>query len=255
MRILALLSKVSFLLTLVFYILISQLQAQNNLEWNLSFRLGIERAKSDLEGCDSCFRYGYSTDGGQTFEEAYPVAKGFYGMSFSFSAHKKFSRYFSFFTGLQYIPSRKIAFSNFPLVIGNSWVLGKQSYIWQHEIEIPALLSFHIPFVKKKLELITSGGINFGLSRRYIVESEFGSTLETWFIRHERNLFQRINPVFDLRIGYNFNTNTSFSISYFTQALLPFIAGAVEEPVFTSGIRFGYQRSLSSITSLFQSKK
>jgi hypothetical protein len=239
--------KMSLVFIFGFFVMNSFTQAQNNREWNLGIGFGIERAKSDLEGCDSCFRYGYSLDGGQTFTEVYPKAEGFYGVNFSFTASKKISKYFSFFTGLQYIPLRKIGFSNFPLIANNTWVLGKQNYIWRNEVEIPALLRLHLPFFKERLEISPAAGINFGLSRKYFIESNSNFGKEIWFIRHEKNFFQRINPVFDIRIIYNPNATASFSVSYFTQALLPFIAGYIEESVFTSGCRVGYQRSISSI--------
>jgi len=48
--------KMSLVFIFGFFVMNSFTQAQNNREWNLGIGFGIERAKSDLEGCDSCIR-------------------------------------------------------------------------------------------------------------------------------------------------------------------------------------------------------
>lgn len=250
MRILTLIPKMSLILILGILICnFYQTNAQNNSrDWFLGIHIGIEKAKSDLEGCDSCFRASYVVSPDSTVS-VYPIAKGFYGINFAVSARKKFNKYFSFLTGLQYIPSRKIGFSNIPVFVGNNFSVGTETYQWKHEIEIPTLLSFHLPLFKKKLEIVSSGGINFGFGRQYYVESVSNigrSTLRSNYNSNGLSLL-RMSPVFDFRIDYSLNKNTLLSVRYFTQAMLPFIVGEIEEPVFTNGVRIGYHKSASSL--------
>ena len=254
MRVLVFFPKMSLLLILGFFLQTQITKAQYNKGWILGFGVAIEKSKNDLYGCDSCYRNSFLLDTGEEIV-TYPKAQAFTTFALHLIAEKRISKRWSFLTGFNYIARRRIGYTNQLIFTPTEELIGNETFMWKNEIEIPLQFSHHLLFFKSKLELSPSLGFNFGTARRYSIlrqTPDFSDNRERSF--RVNGLIQRVSPMFGFRVAYNPNADTKISLQYYTQTMLPFL-GAIEEPVFTSGIRFGYQRSLSSITSLLKAKK